>query len=435
MINKAPVYNLKAVIRDTGIKPDTLRAWERRYGLPRPQRTGGGHRLYSAYDIEMLKWLHARQEEGLSISRAAELWKSLEEEGQDPLLAMSYSAPSAPAVNITGDSLDELRAEWVDSILSFDEMSAEQVLAMAFARYPVETVVTGVLQKGLSAIGEDWYIGAATVQQEHFASALVQRRLDALLAAAPPPTRNAKILVANPPGEEHTFSSLFLTLMLRQRGWSAINLGANVPLVKLGATIETVRPNLVVLTAMRLQTAAALLQLSEELAQNHIPVVYGGLIFNQAPALRARIPGTFLGEQLCQGADKIEQLLSNGIKAVEANPPDQSLRALADRYEDNLPAVEALVWQALGEDKILLDHLERANFQFQQDILAALYIGDITLLSLQIDWIKELIEYKNFSVSVLGKYLNVYAQALQQTLGAGAAVLTGWLREAAGRLV
>ena len=76
-------------------KPDTLRAWERRYGLPQPKRTAGGHRLYSQRDIDTLKWLVARQNEGMSISRAVELWNRLKEEGQDPLHAPEF-APVPP---------------------------------------------------------------------------------------------------------------------------------------------------------------------------------------------------------------------------------------------------------------------------------------------------------------------------------------------------
>ena len=39
--NNTPTFNLKVVVRETGLKPDTLRAWERRYGIPQPQRTSG----------------------------------------------------------------------------------------------------------------------------------------------------------------------------------------------------------------------------------------------------------------------------------------------------------------------------------------------------------------------------------------------------------
>ena len=91
--SKTPAFNLKVVIRETGLKPDTLRAWERRYGLPNPRRSSGGHRLYSQYDIETIKWLIERQNEGLRINRAVQLWQSFEEQGQD------HRDPEAMACN------------------------------------------------------------------------------------------------------------------------------------------------------------------------------------------------------------------------------------------------------------------------------------------------------------------------------------------------
>ena len=103
-ISTTPTYNLKAVIKETGIAADTLRAWERRYGLPMPGRTPGGHRLYSKRDIEIIKWLMAKQGEGLSISRAVDLWNELTESGQDPL-----PAPSAELVTISSGNLDVIR--------------------------------------------------------------------------------------------------------------------------------------------------------------------------------------------------------------------------------------------------------------------------------------------------------------------------------------
>ena len=84
-INKKPVYNLNLVLQETGIKADTLRAWERRYNLPQPERTEGGHRLFSEYDIETIKWLIARQEDGMRISRAVDLWNNILRGGEDPL--------------------------------------------------------------------------------------------------------------------------------------------------------------------------------------------------------------------------------------------------------------------------------------------------------------------------------------------------------------
>ena len=85
-ISKKPLYNLNLVVNETGVKADTIRAWERRYKLPLPARTPGGHRLFSAYDIATIQWLSGKQNEGMSISRAVKLWEDIRAKNQDPLI-------------------------------------------------------------------------------------------------------------------------------------------------------------------------------------------------------------------------------------------------------------------------------------------------------------------------------------------------------------
>src|SRR6187551_3304288 len=96
MLNITPAYNLKVVLKETGLAADTLRAWERRYGLPTPNRTAGGHRLYSQRDIETIKWLMKRQQEGLSISHAVEMWNEQLTSGADPLAESVQKASFSP---------------------------------------------------------------------------------------------------------------------------------------------------------------------------------------------------------------------------------------------------------------------------------------------------------------------------------------------------
>lgn len=43
------------VARLTGVNPVTLRAWERRYGLIKPQRTPKGHRLYPQDQVQRVQ--------------------------------------------------------------------------------------------------------------------------------------------------------------------------------------------------------------------------------------------------------------------------------------------------------------------------------------------------------------------------------------------
>ncbi|MGL4650388.1 MAG: MerR family transcriptional regulator, partial [Caldilineaceae bacterium] len=289
-----PVYNLKAVVQETGLKPDTLRAWERRYGIPTPQRASSGHRLYSQNDIEMLHWLIARQEEGLSISRAVELWQRLAESGDLPAPEAMRTLPPSGGMNGSSaggnssglyggrdDVIGDLRDSWIAACMRFDEQGAEQVLSQAFALFPPETVCIEMIQHGLARIGEGWYRGRVTVQQEHFASSLALRRMESMLAATPPPTRPGRILIGLPPEEQHTFVPLMISLLLRRRGWDTVYLGANVPVASFGETLATTRPSLVILTAQQLHTAASLLEMGEVLLQQRVPLAFGGLVFNR----------------------------------------------------------------------------------------------------------------------------------------------------------
>ena len=93
---------------------------------PCPQRTAGGHRLYSQYDIETIKWLLARQAEGLSISRAVDLWNEHNASGVDPLAGFTPSSltstQATPAIYISPDTnLDSLRAQWIAACMKFSE--------------------------------------------------------------------------------------------------------------------------------------------------------------------------------------------------------------------------------------------------------------------------------------------------------------------------
>ncbi|MFQ5422299.1 MAG: MerR family transcriptional regulator, partial [Anaerolineae bacterium] len=268
-----PTFNLKVALQETGIKADTLRAWERRYGLPMPERTPGGHRLYSQYDLETIKWLLARQGEGLSISKAVKLWRSLKQEGTEPLTAREYATTVTAVSSIPpGAPITDMRQAWIAACMNFEEAAAEQVLSQAFAMYPAQMVVLEILQKGLAQVGSDWYENKTTVQQEHFASALALRRLHALVAAAPAPTHTGKILIGCSPGEQHTFPPLLLTLLLRYQGWEALYLGADVPIAEMAETVTAVSPRLVILTAQQIHTAANLLHMARFLSGIDVPL-------------------------------------------------------------------------------------------------------------------------------------------------------------------
>lgn len=430
MQSKDPTYNLKVVVRETGVKPDTLRAWERRYGLPNPQRTPGGHRLYSQYDIEMIKWLMSRQDEGLRINHAIDLWRSFEKSGQDPFEEMpthQQLPQAAVGVVLEGKMLEEVKHEWVQACMHFDEARAENILAQAFARYPIETVCLEILTAGLSNIGEMWYEGKGSVQQEHFASALAIRRLNALIASAPPPIRKGKILIACPRGEDHIYPMLLTTLFLRLRGWNIVYLGANVPLDKFDAAVQSAKPDLVISSAQQLHTAASLYELAIYLRSKMIPLAYGGLIFNQLPELQDRIPGSFLGNSLASAVQSIDQLMLNPPEIEDFQPVDIRYTEAADHFNEMQPVIAAELWSQFQHNGMRESHLEVANHYLGQDIQASLVLGDLDLLKNEMEWLRGLLKTHNISVEYLPQYMAFYKQAVDENLDERGQPVKVWL--------
>lgn len=434
-----PTFNLKVAVRETGLKPDTLRAWERRYGLPQPSRSEGGHRLYSQRDIDTLKWLVARQQEGMSISRATELWFKLIEDGEDPLHSSEPGGAQSPPIvhGANGNVLEELCEKWVTACVQFNEPVAEQILHQAFSLYQPEIVVVELLLKGIVEIGNGWYTGEITVQQEHFASELAIRRVEAMIMASPPPYRPKRILLACPPEENHVFSQLILNLFLRRRGWDVLYLGANVPPERLQLTIKTVAPSLVVMSAQQLTTAATLFQMSHLLADIQMPLAYGGLIFNRMPGLRPQIPGYFLGEKIENAVPTIEKWLTaaTSLKSKDAEEPVSSRYSVAlDHYLDGQKAIELEVWRLLKNTDFYSDELQQSYNYLASSIASALRLGDINFLNEDILWAEKLLCHRDIPSATLTGLLEIYHRAALAHLDDRAQIVIDWL-STAGNLV
>ncbi len=439
-----PIYNLKAVVQETDLKPDTLRAWERRYGLPNPQRTESGHRLYSQNDIELLKWLIARQDEGMSISRAVDLWRQLSAENQNPLQTLSrHSEPAPPATPLppvlrettrepetVQHTLTEFRQEWLQSCLNFDEQHAEQVISQAFALFPIEQVLIELLQEGIAAIGRSWYAGEITIQQEHFASGLANRRMEALLAATPRPTRAGRVLMGCPPQESHTFTPLLMTLLLRRRGWDVLYLGANVPIQNFVETIERVQPQLIILSAQQLVTAVGIRELGEHIYAAEVPMGYGGLIFTQLPELQRQITGHFLGNTISGALEVAEQLMAMPRLPLPAPPlPTHHDEALT-YFQAHHAEIDAEVWRRASELSMPHKMLQQANINFSRDIIAALTLGDIRFLGVDMAWIKGLLwNHHQMPEQAIQEYLQIYLRATEHVLQGRGAILINWLQQ------
>lgn len=426
-IYRDPIYNLKAVVEATGVTDDALRAWERRYGLPQPQRTEAGHRIYSQRDIDTIRWLVERQEEGLRIGSAVKLWRGLADEEQDPLRAMPAPADS-PQLSI-GDQVSDLRDEWLSGCLAFDERRAEHALERAFSKHTPEVVCLEIIREGIAEIGRRWYQGQATVQQEHFASQLAMRRIKALMSGTPPPTRRGRILIACPPDEHHVIGPFILALLLRRAGWEVVYLGPNVPLEHMEQTVDDAGPDLVILAAQQLHTAGSLLEVACSLQHKSVSVAFGGRIFNRLPRLRQRVPGHFLGATLEEAAEAAGSLLARSGRTATAEACSGLYEDALAHYLENELAVKAEVWQHLQRTDLPLEALQETEESFSAALSAALRFGDMELMDYYVDWVEHLGKQPQSATRVLQALVEAYCEATETHLSAQGAPIVQWLKQ------
>lgn len=430
MYSTSPAFNLKAVLKQTGIAADTLRAWERRYGLPMPQRSPGGHRLYSQRDVETVKWLIKRQEAGLSISRAVDLWNEQIASGADPLAGSSPAAFS-PAPSM---SLENLRRDWLAACFKYDTVEAEQILNEAFAIHSVELICTEVIMRGLYEIGELWHKGVASVQQEHFASGLAMRRLEALISASPPPTRPETIITACPPDEWHVFPLLLVSLFLRRRGWNVVHLGAVVPIDRMEETVSQVQPNLIVLSSQTLITALSLRDMARALRERGFHSAFGGRVFNHLSMLAARIPGHFLGNSIESAIPTVESLITNPTALPDEAPVDAESVEVAGAFREHRSMIEKSLMDGLRSSGQAVDYLDTANRFLGNTLIASLELGDISYTSTEISWLTNLLIERNVSLSMLPLFLDAYAKSTRDVMGKDGQRIYDWLSTEAQKL-
>jgi CheY-like chemotaxis protein len=72
-VSSRPIYSIGAVGQMLGIAPATLRTWEERYGLPVPERSPGGHRVYSRDQVDQLRFVKVQLAQGISPADAHRL--------------------------------------------------------------------------------------------------------------------------------------------------------------------------------------------------------------------------------------------------------------------------------------------------------------------------------------------------------------------------
>lgn len=220
------MVSIAQAARTTGVAVATLRVWERRYGVPCPERTSGGYRNYGPDDLTQI----ARMRD---------------------LVAEGYGPAEAAAVVAAGAVASAGPQRFVERLLEtgdVDDLDVDRELAARLEIHDLETVADDWLLPMLAEIGRRWAAGELSVGAEHALTAAVARRLSVLWHELPEGSRTPIMLVGLPAGARHDLTLFCFAVLLRREGFRVLHLGADLPAE---AWAEVVADNLpcVVVTA------------------------------------------------------------------------------------------------------------------------------------------------------------------------------------------
>ena len=230
-------FSIKDIEILTGIKPHTIRIWEQRYGIIKPQRTATNIRYYTENDLKLMLNVSLLNKMGFKISKITCLKPN---EIEHKVLSLVEQANDAD-INLSA---------LLNCMVRLDEDTFEHLLNKYLETNGLETTMTRILYPFLYRIGLLWQTGSITPAYEHFFTNLVRQKIIAAIdKQVLTPLPDAKrFLLFLPPNEPHELGLLYAHYVIRQRGHRSVYMGLNLPIDHIICAHECCQPDFIVTT-------------------------------------------------------------------------------------------------------------------------------------------------------------------------------------------
>lgn len=383
-----------------------LRQWERRYGVPSPNRGDNRYRLYNESDIADVLAIKRQIDSGVSPALAS-VW-----------LRQQHQVRQSPVPNSTKLPLASHQSALENAFLRSDERAARQILDQVFALFSLEQVTTQIIQPSMETLGTKWMQGELSVAQEHLASNLVRQKLITLIQAQ----GNVSLpgfhfIAANAPEEEHELGLLNLVLLARHQGWRVTYLGQRTPLAEMAQHAHEHQADVIVVSLTTVLGLASIIPWLAKASRPNLPVAFGGLLLNTVPHLREHLPGIFLGDEIMTS---LKILTSNHLPRKTWTPHIKSLKAAMMLREFRFKIASETVNQLGNYPRVwgLSPETMAHPTLFLSDALACAIAYEVPeLMDAQNEWLRQAMPPRGIQPQMLNKYLQVFERIVKKNLG------------------
>ena len=298
----AALLPIGAVVREVGrsfpdVTHSSLRFLERE-GLVSATRTSGGHRLYTAADVDRIRQIKQWQLQRHSLEEIRDRLARL-----DRLPALPFQATRFLDLAVSGDF-----AAAYQMVIDVDEVGL-----------PLADLFGGVLQPALIELGRRWAGGTVRVSQEKEITELARELIVELTRRhAPPNPAGPTFVAACVAGERHELGLRMVCGLLRSRGAKISFLGADVDAAFLLEAVQLHQPAAVLLSA-RFETSLPTIEAAVDTLRSALP--------------HGLFPLIFVGGQVTQ--THTGALMEAGIVSIHEETPAAACAAVMSAAESS----------------------------------------------------------------------------------------------------
>ncbi|GAA5172332.1 MerR family transcriptional regulator [Modicisalibacter zincidurans] len=248
------LYPIREVSRLTGVNAVTLRAWERRYSLIRPQRTPKGHRLYAREDIQRVERILHWLDRGVPVSQVRDL---LDRPDKTEQIAIDE-----------GDWVGQ-RQQWIAVVEALDVQGLEGLFNQALALYPAEVCLMEIWQPVVKQLEERWHDQLGAAVQRQLLESFLRTRVGTRLYHANQYVHGPLLLLSRLSDEADRLGVLLLALAASAAGYRIQLFDTPAPLGEWTLVMERLGAAALLLTSDRAE--------GNELMRRHLPRLAGQL--------------------------------------------------------------------------------------------------------------------------------------------------------------
>lgn len=230
-------FRIHTIAEATGLSTATLRAWERRYGIPEPTRGESGYRLYTERDLEQVQRMVELGALGISPSEGARLVRA--EARQADAMGVDEAPPDGT------DAFDAMVNRLSAAAESLDQADLETALYTALGMGSAWQVYHRILSPVLARLGASWAEGRISVGHEHLASHAIGTALRSLVRLLTRPDASRVLLLACVEDEQHDLPLYGVAVLAATLGWLPRVLGPRTPPAALAPVVQRHRPALI----------------------------------------------------------------------------------------------------------------------------------------------------------------------------------------------